>query len=476
VQAIIAAFGLLSLGRIIMGDKGVLFATLSALAFGCGFWIGAEALPWAILFIACLGVAAAWQSGNVARNAALFGLCLSLFTAALIPVALPASEFSSRALSWFSPAYAIFAALAGGVLIIGWALGRLTPNKILRLALYAACGSVAMLIFFILIPSATQGIFTDYDRFDATTALDNIGEAVPLTKMMHINRYMPASFVPALLVFSRLLVLPIVALGACWFAARKARGAVRLVWLSHGVFLGAATALAIFWQNCVGVFMEIFMLVPLLWLLSACWDRLSRTMVDTPPFWIEICAFLLLLPLPTYLLPIEFNKIYPTPPPFAPPCTSNLDTITQTLNDPSGLGAQTHTIMNVSDVGPELLLQTHHNVVAGNFDVPGNADAFTFFNSADDTPARKAAQKWNADLVLICHIAPELYLGKDYYQLGHARLQPDGKGMLRMINTDPQQPLIERLIRAQIPDWLKPVEIPGGSDYLLFEVTNTGQN
>lgn len=479
-QAIIAGFGLLSLGRILHRERGALFAILSALFFACGFWIGAEALPWAMLFIACLGIAAAWQGGNIARNGALFGLALPLFTAAAIPVALPATAFSSRALSWFSPAYALFAALAGAVLAIGWGLGRLTDKKFLRLALYASGAFAAAAVFLFFVPSAMGGIFTDYDTFDATTALDNIREAVPLTAIMHINFYIGASIVHAALIFARVLFLPLAALIGCSLAAKSAQGATRGFWLAQAAFLLAALLLTLFWQNRVGIFMEMFMLAPLAWVVTALWARLRWRLWDRPLFWAEITVFCIFTMIPVLILPAlaAQTPLYPDIllfPAARGASACNLNTVLPVLNDPQTWGARAHTIMNISDDGPQLLFTTGDNVVAGNFDVSGNADAFAFFNAKSDAPARAAARKWHADLVLLCREAPTLYLGRNYGAISHGRLETAADGKLHWVNTDAHQPLIERLLRGPIPLWLKPIEIPGGSDYLLFQVQDTGK-
>jgi hypothetical protein len=63
-----------------------------------------------------------------------------------------------------------------------------------------------------------------------------------------------------------------------------------------------------------------------------------------------------------------------------------------------------------------------------------------------------------------------LYLGRDYYAPGHFRLKPDKDGQLHLANTDAAQPLSARLLKGEIPSWLKAIEIPGASDYLLFRI------
>ncbi|MDR3449639.1 MAG: hypothetical protein P4M15_07845 [Alphaproteobacteria bacterium] len=475
-QAIIAGFGLLALIQILRHGRASLFAVLAALTFSCGFWIGAESLPWAILFIACLALAAAYDAA-IARTAALFGLCLPLFTALLIPIALPASEFSSRALSWFSPAYLIFAGLSGLIFLLGYTATRNLAARAPRIFIYAALGLAAAAAFFFLIPAALHGPFADYDAFNATDALDNIVEAQPLILSLHLNRFMPATWPQPALLILRLLALPLAALVFCLASARRERGNLRALYLCHAAFLAAATALAWFWQMRVGVFMELFTLAPLTALFAAALRRLAWQFWDRRLFWAEIAAFCLLGPLPALIIPASFAHTPLTPDlllfPAArgkPAC--DLSAVAAQLNSIPGAP----TIMNPSDTGPELLFATRASVIAGNFDVPGNADAFTFFNAKNDAPAREIAHKWNAGLVLVCKTAPSLYLGKDYFTLSHVALKPGEDGKLHLTNTDPRQPLIERLIRGEIPAWLKPIEIPDGSDYLLFSIEKGTKN
>jgi hypothetical protein len=221
--------------------------------------------------------------------------------------------------------------------------------------------------------------------------------------------------------------------------------------------------------------MELFAIAPLARLLADGWDRLKESLWGRRLFWAEIGVFLALGPLPVVLVPAfaASTPLYPDLvlfPAARAAASCPLETVLPFLNDASGLGAKPLTIMNSSDTGPQLLFATNHQVVAGNFDVPGNKDAFAFFNAADDAAAQAAARRWNADLVLVCRTPAALYLGRDYNAPGHLHLRQGKDGQLHLVNTDPAQPLIERLIRGENPAWLKPIEIPGGSDYLLFEI------
>jgi hypothetical protein len=281
--------------------------------------------------------------------------------------------------------------------------------------------------------------------------------------------------IPACLVFFRLLFLPLVALFVCFHALWRGRAELRSLWLVQGVFLLAAIILCVFWQLRIGRFMEFFSIVPLTYLLVSWWDKLRGGLRNRPLFWAEIVVFLLLGPLPVVFLPavVHRTSLYPDVVLFpaarkAPSCA--MESVIPFLNDPDHLGRAPLTIMNTGDTGPQILFSTQHRVIAGNFNISGNADAYSFFSSLKDADAKAAAKKWAADLVLICRTAPTLYLGKDYYAPGHGTLLPGKDGLLHFTNTNPSQPLIQRLIRGQNPPWLKPIEIFGPSDYLLFRI------
>jgi hypothetical protein len=179
-EILVAGFGVYALQRMLHDAQVWPYSIIAAVVFAGGLWIGTEALPWLLLFIACLAVLSAWQVGFVLRNAALFGIALTAAMALVLPLALPPNEFSSRALSWFSGADVVFAALTGAAFILGWLLGRQTHNQILRLALIAALGLCAAALFACLVPDVWRGPFADYDSFNSGIALDNISEAQPL--------------------------------------------------------------------------------------------------------------------------------------------------------------------------------------------------------------------------------------------------------------------------------------------------------
>jgi hypothetical protein len=471
-QILIAGFGLLALGRM-REQGGWRYAVLAAAAFACGLWIGTEALPWLMIFVFCLACLAGWEGGYALRNGAIFGLALLLATLAVLPLALPSSGFSSRALSWFSSADVIFAALIAGMFVVSWALGKHTPNRVLRLGLLAALGFFAATIFFTFVPDAITGPFADYDTFNSGMGLENIGEAMPLVHALRIDPWHPHTYIAVLSVVLRFLLLPVVVLIVVVFNVRKA-APQRPLWLVQGVFLFAALLLTLFWQLRVIYFMELFSLAPLTWLLAKTWDVVEQRYQKLNHALIKSAVFLALGPLPVLLIPAALG---PTPyardillfPAAKEKSGCDLKNATAFLAAPNGYGSQTHTILSGANEGPELLFRTPHNVIAGNYNVPGNADVYLFFNAREDEKAESILRKWRADLVLVCRNLPLFYAGMEHPAFGkNLFLKPGADGKLHFVSSIDHPSLIERLAAGKPPPWLKPVEIPNNKDYFLY--------
>jgi hypothetical protein len=478
-EVLIAGFGLLCLERMAEDERhGGAYAIFAAIAFACGLWIGAEALPWAILFVACLAIMAAWQGGFLLRRAALFGVAFMAATASVLPLAVAPAGYGSLALSWFSLADVIFAALVAGVFIGGWLAGRMTDKRWMRLAFMAALGLLAAALFCAFVPEVGRGPFADYDDFDSTIALANIGEAQPLAHSLRINPYNMLQTKAALLSALQTLLLPVLAMAALVFAAIGATSRRRILLMAHGAFLAVSTALTLFWQMRVGWFMQFFALAPLTFLLVAWWDRIAARYAGRRRFWAEIAAFLALGFAPVVLIPAVVHDapflsdvvLFPAARP-APQCP--LRAAVGFLAEPWGYGARKRTLLSGSNEGPELLFSTPHDVIAANFNVAGNEDVYNFFGARDDESARAIAKRWNADLVLVCRSFPLAYARIDHAHLGKsAFLSPVADGSLHLVSHPDHPTLIERLARGTPPDWLKPVEIPGDKDYLLYEVVS----
>jgi hypothetical protein len=455
-QILIAGCGIYCLSKILQSARDWPYAVAAAIAFACGLWIGTEALPWLLLFILCLSYTAAWNGGFALRTAAIFGAAFATATTVLLFAALPSADFNDRALSWFSFADIILAALTACVFLLFWLIGRLTHDRFLRLALLTVLGSMATLAFVVLVPDILSGPFASYDTFNSTIALDNISEAQPLGHAFWIDHYNPLTWQRALNAFIHTLFLPLLALGAVGYNLHNKKNKSRQLWLIQGVF------------------MELFTLAPLTWLLVQSWMFCGKRLKNRQRFGAECAFFMLLGPLPVLLLPSLFDPatLYRDIVLFPAARTAdscNLKAAADFMGERYGL--KNLTLMTGMNEGPEILFRTPYNVIGGNYNVSGNPDVFRFFRARDEANAENILHKWHADLVLTCrNIAPFL-AGFDHAELGRtAYLQPQSDGKLHLVSSRSHPTLIERLVNGKPPDWLKPVEIPGNSDYLLFEV------
>ncbi len=477
-EILIAGFGLLCLERMTRSKEGWREAILAAMAFGCGLWIGTEAMPWLVLFIACLTLAGAWNGGYILRNGAVFGLALVFSNLCLLPIAVPYEEWNHFALSWFSPTDVLFAALSGGMLALGWASGRLTKKKWLRMALMGSLVFLAAAIFIRLVPQVFNGPFADLDEFNSSIALDNIAEATPLSAAFRIDIHNHLTYGRAAMAFIRFLFLPLLALGAVLYQLRNAKQKDRQAWDLHGVFLVTSIMLTVFGQIRIGWFMQMFAIGPLVWLLFTWWKKIGKELKGRTRFWAEIGAFVVLGPLAVLFIPALAGgmSVYPDlllfPAAHGDNSICDLKRVSEFMTGPFGHYSDPHmTILSGANEGAELLYRTPYNVIAANFNVPANKDVFNFFNARDDKTSIRVARKWGADLVLTCRHAPPFYAGLDHP--GHGQpiyLRKGDDGKLHLASSLEHPTLIEKLVNGQPPHWLKPVEIPGAKDYLLFEV------
>jgi hypothetical protein len=487
-DVLIAGLGLMALQDMILCRGGWRAGIFAGIAFAAGFWISPEIVPPVLLFLGCLAVYAGWRGGFVLRNAAAFGAAFAVATSAMLPAALPMDQWNGRMISWFSGAYAIFAALAGAIFIGAWLLGRHTRSRALRLALIAALSGFAAILFIAAVPDVLHGPFADFDTFNATTALENIGEAEPLLTIIGKSAHgwggMSAMFMLYLLLETLALIICVAALAMTKSPRR------RTIWAINAIFIGGTAALALFCQYRVLWFAQVFLIGPLaygiwrLWggfrgswgipqrtraavlgilmlgpialFMWQRWEGLGKGWMPWQRYRVAILTFLLFAPMPVLAFGLTRGERV-THGCYLKPAADYI--AAASMNTP-------HTIMADSNEGAELLFRTPDNVIGGNFDVAGNQDVYDFFISHDDAAALNILRKWHADLVLTCR-----RLTSDYADIDPAfrrsvlfgwRKHPSGESGTRT--------LAERLVNGQAPDWLKPVEIRGSKDYLLFEV------
>lgn len=475
-EVLVAGFALLALQRLAESPHRIRYPVSIAVTLACGLWIGTEALPWVLLFVGCLSVAAAWQGGELLWRSVLFGLAFLAATSVVLHLAVPSEQFTSLALSWYSAADVVLAGLVACVLVGVWLVGKLVDNRWLRFTALGIFAFVAAVVFCAMVPEIWNGPFADYDRFDATVALDGIGEAQPFIKHLKLSSYNYLEDVSSLLGVSQTILLPFIGFLAILFAFYRADPKRRIIVFPYVVFLTASILLTVFWQIRVGWFMQFLAVPPLTYLLVTCWQKAEQNYSGRSRYGLEVLALLSLGFIPIVLIPALVNDAPFTSsvvlfPAARPPEVCPLRPATDFLSAPWAYGSEVHTIMSSGNEGPELLFRTRHNVIAANFNVAGNEDAYNFFGAHDDAEAKKIVKHWHADLVLLCRSFPLSYARLSHARIGKtAFLSLAGDGNLHLMSNPEHPTLIERLARGPIPDWLKPVEIPGDKDYLLFEV------
>jgi hypothetical protein len=475
-QILIAGISLLCLEKLCFEKNQWKAAIAAAVAIACGFWIGAEALPWAILFAANLALIAALRGGDALRNAGMFGAAFPLATLIIFPIALPPAQYGDLSITWFSLAYVIFAILTGAVFVVGWALGRLAKDWQLRLGLFSALGFCAAALFFYFVPSLFGGPYANFDVITTDLILDHVGEAQPLAHAL--NLHSAASFFNALPLMLHYLFLPLLGLGVIGWNITRTSKQPRLLWIMHGIFLLSATALTLFWQLRVIYFAELYSLVPATWLVWQSWDWIGAKLKGRPRFWAEFAVFIAIAPLPVVLLPdaVRGATFYPDLLLF--PVTGgagacSLNNVAEYLSATDTYGNRPRVILSGINEGAELLYRTPHFVLSAPYNVHANRDVLDFFDAREDAPARAILKKDKVDLVLVCRHVPYFYAGLgDRQSILHAHFSVDKTGHLEIASSKDHPALIEKLVNGQAPAWLKPVELPGEKDYLLFEVKN----
>lgn len=118
-------------------------------------------------------------------------------------------------------------------------------------------------------------------------------------------------------------------------------------------------------------------------------------------------------------------------------------------------------IMAFTDFGPEILYRTRHSVfsIPNHRLQPGYTDTFRTMAATRDNDARAIVARRDVDLILLCRSRSL----SNYFRRG-IEAPPADQSIFR-----------ERLLRGQIPDWLRPIALPDslGDGFLLLEVDRT---
>jgi len=401
------------------------WATGGALALGMS--ISLEILPLAALFGGVLALR--WLRDP--RCAA--GLIHFLFALALVGAASFLATHGLADLAQHcdavSPAY--LAALA--VFAVGaWLLAKAGPaNRYAIAAGLGATGLAGLAVMLWLAPACKAGPFATLDPLVHSFWYDNVHEGMPV-------------WLQKPPVLAQMVVPPLLGLIGAAMLMLRSREWLRQFWLEYVLILAGTLILAVLVARA-SAFACAFAAVPLGWLLREWYRKAQRLRSPLARVGAVAAMVLAVMPgLPMLLLGGLFAGEAAASKSAPPQLVCDIAGAAPALNRYSAA-----TIFAPIDIGPVLIAQTHHRVVATAHHRAPQAlhDVIAAF-IADPEAARTYVEGHGARFVLIC---PGLIEVGNYRQAA-----PHG--------------LMARLTENRAPAWLRPVALPRNSGLMLWEV------
>ena len=410
-------------------------AWIGALALAAGLWVGGEVLPWLALFSAALALL--WVIGGSplhAANGFRHAAVVLAASAVLLPLALPPDRWLDRTCDAYSIAYLAFA----GFIFAFWLGIRLASPRVrgpgARLAVAGVWGAAVSLAFAALFPACLGGPYAAVSP-ELSDWLARISETRSAATLSQEGT--------AAAIFW--LFSPFAAFAVVLVRGFTARGRARMLWLVHGVFLGAALAFS-FWQARFLPNAHLMSVIPLTSLLGTLWRRCDMRFSMAPRVIAKIATLVLITPLPAVIIASAsgddtFDEVT---------LVCDLRRTVAALNDETALGDRERRIAGFIDMGPELLFRTRHSVFAAPYhrNSAGMLVVKRLFTADSETTAHRVVYRHGIDVIALCPGKPEM----DLYA--------DGSGAT----------FIERLASGDHPGWLEPVELPDEDGVMLFEV------
>jgi hypothetical protein len=454
-QLLIAAFALTALLRLAEKPYAWRWAVAAGVTFACGLWIGAESLPWLMLFTLCLGLMRLWDVFALERPATIFGGTLLVGSLLVLPLARQSADFGDLSISWFSTAYVAATAAAFLWLAGIEQIASRTQSLRARFTWTTLWGLLLAGGLMALLPQAWQGIYADYHGQVADQLMSNVTEAQPFIWFIKNTGWNFAEISNLITRFGGQLLLPLIGLAYSWLLWRQTVGIRKNAWFYMMLFNAAAVLLTTFWQVRVTTFAHLFALVPVTALLLRGWDILAerssgRTRYTLEPGW------LLALPLVVVsIAALQGNKTVLQAvffPMMHQPPTCDTRLAAEFLSAPWNY-AKPLRLLNDINIGPELMFRTPHSVLSGTYNVQGNLPTAQFFTSTDEAAARKILRDYKIDAVITCKTYSQAYDIRDGLPAPADKLT-----------------IIEKLAQGKPPAWLKQVKIPQDDNVLFFEV------
>ncbi|WP_440978828.1 AcrB/AcrD/AcrF family protein [Sphingomonas pseudosanguinis] len=399
---------------------------LVGLASAVSLAIGLEMLPYAAMAGAILTLRWVWDRAEAPRLA-VYALTLGGGSAAGFAAFASNANYAMRC-DALTPVWLSVTVVAGALLFV---MARINPaSRAARLGLAVVAGGIIAGGFASLFPQCLtrpEQVSPELQR----NWLNNVREAKPIYK--HPLR-----------VALPMAIMPVVGMIGAIAAAIRYR---TMGWTAIALFTGFACAMLL-WQvraAPAGQMLAVPGIAALLWMALPWINRLRSPLLRVP---VMVAAVLL----PTGIVAGLILKKLPA---------AQANAYAQRVNRATGQCVRTSVLTRVNaypkatvftfvDLGPRLIVTTHHNAIAGPYHRNGDAilDVQHAFQG-NEVQARAIMKRHGATLLLIC---PDMAESTNY----RARA-PGG--------------FYDRMAHGWVPDWLTPLPLPKGSPLRLYRIS-----
>ena len=401
---------------------------VAGLAMAFGFSVSLEVLPMAAAFAGILFLRWWRDPANrhwLASYMVALSLGLSIFyatTRGLSPI-----QYCDA----IGPAHlGFFAVAATGTLVVS----RSKPlGQLALLMSFGVVGALALGSFALASPSCLATPFASLDSVVDRLWYRLVLEGQPLFAQK------AATFIPA-------VIQLVAAVAATFVLRRQAEEWKRDWWGDYLLLLLASIGLSLLVARSLA-FASIIASLPLGWLAATLLEKLRNSRAPQARFGVAVAFILLLAPMTPVTLGARIAQTNSATERAQPAVSSGKCLIRDEASRLNRLPAGT--IFGPLDLGPTILLQSHHSVVATGHHraETAMADVITAFTS-NPVQARALVAKHHADYMVLCANLSEANV--------YAHEAPQG--------------LMAHLQAGQFPAWLEPVDLGGSNDFLVFRV------
>ncbi|GAA0746096.1 AcrB/AcrD/AcrF family protein [Sphingomonas sp. ABOLD] len=418
----------------IADPKGARGGAVVGLASAFSLSIGLELLPFCAMAGAILALRWVWDAAERARLM-VYGLTLgggsAIGFAAFASYANQAMRCDALTPVWLS------VLVAAGALLVALTLANPAARWV-RLALAVVAGGLIVAGFVHFFPQCLGRPEQVSDELYKTW-LSNVREARPIYRHP-ADVAVPVAIVAGLGLLGALL--------AVWHARRSAK---LVGWVAVALFTAFAAAMLLWQMRAApgaqllavpGITALIWILVPLLVRRGPLWVRIG----------VAVLAFVGVGVVASGVKMPWANKTAPRPGSDKVRQANIACTRTSQLRTLNAIPAAT--MFTQVDLGPRLIVVTHHNAVAGPYHRNGQAilDVHHAFTGTADG-FRPIAARHKAAYLLLCPNMAETTVYRSHNPVG----------------------FYAQLAKGRVPDWLEPVALPDGSPYKLWKIRYQGQ-